>query len=145
MLHRPLDGKRAVMTDRDGGFLLPQKVFNGHLPSFLATTCLAFHLLTKVFATSHRQVVSNWNCLRSNYRTCGEKKQGRQVFSQVQFDAKGLGKLQKQILKSKFSLCDYAARKPHIIRLCCKKSQYESIQVRSAHRRLSLDRHALGV
>src|SRR5258708_31825157 len=45
------------MTDRDGGFLLPQKVFNGHLPSFLATTCPAFHLLTKVFA---RNVVHDY-------------------------------------------------------------------------------------
>ncbi len=39
------------MTDRDGGFLLPQKAFNGHLPSFLATTCPTFRLLTKVFAS----------------------------------------------------------------------------------------------
>jgi hypothetical protein len=34
VLHKPLDRKRAVMANRDGGFLLPQKVFNGHLPSF---------------------------------------------------------------------------------------------------------------
>src|SRR6266849_6533262 len=39
------------MTDRDGGSLLPQKVFNGHLPSFLASTCLLFRCLTKVFAS----------------------------------------------------------------------------------------------
>jgi hypothetical protein len=32
VLHKPLDRKRAVMANRDGGFLLPQKVFNGHLP-----------------------------------------------------------------------------------------------------------------
>jgi integrase/recombinase XerD len=39
------------MTDRDSGFVFPQRAFNRHLPSFLATTCLAFHLLTKVFAS----------------------------------------------------------------------------------------------
>ena len=40
-----------MMTDRDGGSLLPQKASNGHLPSFLASTCLAFVFLTKVFAS----------------------------------------------------------------------------------------------
>jgi hypothetical protein len=34
VLHRPFQRKRAVMTKRDGGFLVPHKVFNGHLPSF---------------------------------------------------------------------------------------------------------------
>src|SRR5260370_42191765 len=33
VLHKPLDRKRAVMTDRDGGFFMGRKGFNGHLPS----------------------------------------------------------------------------------------------------------------
>ena len=28
------ENKRAVMTDRDGGFLVSHKAFNGHLPTF---------------------------------------------------------------------------------------------------------------
>ena len=53
------------------------------------TTCLYVpqtpaphsHCLTKVFATSHRQIVRHWNCCWSNYRISPQKKQGRQVFS----------------------------------------------------------------
>ncbi len=48
---------------------------------FLANTCFAFHVPTKVFANLHRQVVSTWNCLPSNYRTSLHKIQGRQVFT----------------------------------------------------------------
>ncbi len=80
--HRLTYDKQTVILFRYGGFFLCQKVSNGHLPSFLASTCLTFGLLTKVFATSHRQVVRHWNCFWSNYKACLQKKQGRQVFSQ---------------------------------------------------------------
>jgi hypothetical protein len=33
VLHRPLEDKRAVITYGNGGFLLSQQAFNGHLPS----------------------------------------------------------------------------------------------------------------
>ncbi len=39
------------MTKRDGGFLVPQKVFNGHLPSFSGNHLPRISLLTKVFAS----------------------------------------------------------------------------------------------
>jgi len=35
VLHTLFEDKRAVMSNRDGGFLLPHKVFNGHMPSLL--------------------------------------------------------------------------------------------------------------
>jgi hypothetical protein len=38
---------------------------------------------TKVFATSHRQIVRTWNCFWSYYRTFPQEKQEKQVFSQV--------------------------------------------------------------
>src|SRR2546423_10176253 len=57
------------------------------------TTCLYVsqipaphpHVLTKVFATLHRQIVCTWNCFSSNYRTSLRKKQGRQVFAKRYF------------------------------------------------------------
>jgi hypothetical protein len=60
--------------------LCPKKGSTDTCLHFLASTCLALHLLTKVFATSHRQVVRHWNCCWSNYKAYLEKKQGRQVF-----------------------------------------------------------------
>jgi hypothetical protein len=79
---RLLHGKQAVKVQERGDSLFHQTVSNGHLPHFLANTCLAFHLPTKVFASSHRQVLSNWYYLSSNYRAYLEKKQVRQVFYQ---------------------------------------------------------------
>src|SRR2546423_13187937 len=57
------------------------------------TTCLYVsqipaphpHVLTKVFATLHRQIVCTWNCFSSNYRTSLRKNQGRQVFAKRYF------------------------------------------------------------
>jgi len=34
VLHTLFEDKRAVMSNRDGGFVVPHKAFNGHLPSF---------------------------------------------------------------------------------------------------------------
>jgi len=34
VLHTLFEDKQAVMKARAGGFVVPHKVFNGHLPSF---------------------------------------------------------------------------------------------------------------
>jgi hypothetical protein len=79
-LLKPSRSNPRKAQSREAVLFNPQKVFNKHLPSFLANTCLAFHIPTKVFTNSRRQVVSHWNCLRSNYRPSSLKKQVRQVF-----------------------------------------------------------------
>jgi hypothetical protein len=45
------------------------------------TACPAITFSAKVFASSHRQVVSHWNCFLSYYNVFSAKKQERQVFA----------------------------------------------------------------
>jgi len=47
VLHKPLDRKRAVMTDRAGGFFMGRKGSNGHLPSFSGKYLPRFALADK--------------------------------------------------------------------------------------------------
>lgn len=113
-LVRPSQSNLRKQPPREAVFFLSPKAFNEHLPSFLVNTCLAVSSSTKVFPSSHRQVVPNWNCLPSHYRTFLWEKQVRQVFTQG-FGRKavciylgdshltllrGSGKVQKQILRA---------------------------------------------